>query len=332
MDLSTSSCPILRAALRTRWHALSGRWSQRRLGVPVIVEDRPGASSIIGMEACAKAKSDGQTLCLTVADSLSYNPQFSPSCHTIRTRASRRWSGWHGPIILLVANAKAPFNNYKEMIAYAKANPGKLNWGTWGPATLPDLYLRWIASNAGVDITAIPYGGAGKSKYRRLFRRGRHHLHGIRRGGAANQGRQDQAFVTIGDKRSPFMPESADRLAKRAAIPDLRAILESCSRRGRRSRSSIGSTPNSLRQLPIRRCRNFTGSRRWCGNRTHPSSSPPSPRLTVRPQPKSSRASASSHKMPCRNRKKLMVDIHDLYPASSATSIWRRRTRRWTRS
>src|SRR5665213_1943463 len=45
------------------------------LGVPVIVEDRPGASSIIGMEACANAKSDGQTLCLTVADSLSYNPQ-----------------------------------------------------------------------------------------------------------------------------------------------------------------------------------------------------------------------------------------------------------------
>ena len=45
------------------------------IGEPVIVEDRPGASSIIGMEACAKAKSDGQTLCLTVADSLSYNPQ-----------------------------------------------------------------------------------------------------------------------------------------------------------------------------------------------------------------------------------------------------------------
>ena len=159
------------------------------LGVPVVVEDRPGASSIIGMEACANAKSDGQTLCLTVADSLSYNPQlfarlpYDPD----KSFASVVRLAWTNN--LLVANAKTPFNNYKEMIAYAKANPGKLNWGTWGPATLPDLYLRWIASRAGVDITAIPYGGAGKANPRRLFWRSRHHLHGIWRGGPPNQSR-----------------------------------------------------------------------------------------------------------------------------------------------
>jgi len=130
---------------------------------PVIVENRPGASSIVGMETCAKAKPDGLTVCLTVADSLSYNPQlfanlpydpdtgFAPVIRLAWTNN------------LLVANAKAPFDSYKAMIQYAKANPGKLNWATWGPATLPDLYLRWISARVGVVIQAIPYKGAAQA-------------------------------------------------------------------------------------------------------------------------------------------------------------------------
>ena len=99
-------------------------------GQRVIVEDRPGASSIIGMQACAKAAPDGYTVCITVPDSLSYNPHlfsdlpydpesdFAPVTNLALTNN------------LLVANANTPFNNYKEMIAYAKAKPGALNWGT----------------------------------------------------------------------------------------------------------------------------------------------------------------------------------------------------------
>jgi tripartite-type tricarboxylate transporter receptor subunit TctC len=57
---------------------------------PVIVENRPGASSIIGMEACANAKPDGHTVCLTVADSLSIIRSCSRISRMIRTKASRR--------------------------------------------------------------------------------------------------------------------------------------------------------------------------------------------------------------------------------------------------
>ena len=177
------------------------------IGQPVIVEDRPGASSIIGMDACAKAKPDGQTLCLTVADSLSYNPQLFANLPYDPDKS-------FVPIIrlawtnnLLVANGKAPFNTYKEMIAYAKANPGKLNWGTWGPATLPDLYLRWIAAHDGVNITAIPYGGAGKANLAVYSGEVDITYMGFGVAGPQIKDGRIKPLVAVGDKRSPFMPD-----------------------------------------------------------------------------------------------------------------------------
>ena len=177
------------------------------IGHPVIVEDRPGASSIIGMDACAKAKPDGQTLCLTVADSLSYNPQLFANLPYDPDKS-------FAPIIklawtnnLLVANGKAPFNTYREMIAYAKANPGKLNWGTWGPATLPDLYLRWISAHDGVNITAIPYGGAGKANLAVYSGEVDITYMGFGVAGPQIKDGRIKPLVAVGDKRSPFMPD-----------------------------------------------------------------------------------------------------------------------------
>ena len=138
---------------------ITGAQVAEAVGQPVIIENRPGASSMLGMQACANAKPDGYTICVTVADSLSYNPQLFASLPYDPEQS-------FAPVMrlaltnnLLVANSKTPFNSYKEMTAYAKANPGKLNWATWGPATLPDLYLRWVSSQAGVKIQAIPYKG-----------------------------------------------------------------------------------------------------------------------------------------------------------------------------
>lgn len=178
------------------------------VGQPVIVENRPGASSIIGMEACANAKPDGQTVCLTVADSLSYNPQLFAKLPYDPDKSFT-------PIIrlawtnnLLVANAKAPFSGYKEMIKYARANPGKLNWGTWGPATLPDLYLRWICFLAGVDIQAIPYKG-GAAQANQAVYAGEVDMTYMGFGVAAPQiaAGTIKPLVAVGSKRSPLMPD-----------------------------------------------------------------------------------------------------------------------------
>ena len=178
------------------------------VGWPVIVENRPGASSIIGMEACANAKPDGQTVCLTVADSLSYNPQlfanlpYDPDKSFIPV-IRLAWTN-----NLLVANAKAPFGTYEEMIRYAKAHPGKLNWGTWGPATLPDLYLRWISFTAGVEIQAIPYKGGAAQANQALYS-GEVDMTYMGFGVAAPQiaAGTIKPLVAVGNKRSALMPD-----------------------------------------------------------------------------------------------------------------------------
>ena len=133
------------------------------LGQPVVVENRPGGGSMIGMVALAKSPPDGYTLAITTKEPLVYNPflysklpydaenDFAYVTHLVRTLG------------IIVANAAAPGNTFPEMIAYAKANPGKLNWATWGPGSSPAIYLEWIKHKNGVDITAIPYKGAGPS-------------------------------------------------------------------------------------------------------------------------------------------------------------------------
>jgi tripartite-type tricarboxylate transporter receptor subunit TctC len=178
------------------------------LGTPVIVENRPGASSMLGMQACASAPPNGQTVCITVPDSLSYNPQVFANLPYDPDKS-------FAPVIrlawtnnLLVAHAKSPFNSYAEMIAYAKTNPGKLNWGTWGPATLPDVYLRWIAAQAGVTIQAIPYKG-GATQVNPAVYAGEVDITYMGFGTAAPQiaAGAIKPIVAVGPRRLSFMPD-----------------------------------------------------------------------------------------------------------------------------
>ena len=132
-------------------------------GQPMLIENRPGASQIIGMQACAKSPPDGYTLCMATADSFSYNPHlftslpFDPDADFVPITNLVWIQG------LIVAHAAAPFGSYGELVTFAKANPGKVNWGTWGSASIPEVYMSWINHNAGVRITPIPYKGAGQA-------------------------------------------------------------------------------------------------------------------------------------------------------------------------
>ena len=183
-----------------------GPFLTETMGQPVVVETRPGGSAIIGMHACATSAPDGHTLCLAVADALSYNPAlfsdlpFNPDTDftpVINMGLSNN---------VLVAHAKAPFGNYREMIAHAKANPGKLNWATWGPASLPDLYLQWIKRSAGVDIIGIPYKGAGQANPAVMSGEADITYMGFGVSAPLIKAGKLKPIVTVGTRRSIFMP------------------------------------------------------------------------------------------------------------------------------
>ncbi len=130
------------------------------LGQPVVVENRPGANTAVGTGVCAKGAPDGYTICASgsavtlnplLYRSLPYDPEkdLAPITNMVFVDS------------VIVANAAMPFNNLREMIAYAKANPGKLNFGSFGEGSTGHLYLEWIKKNTGTDIAHIAYKGAG---------------------------------------------------------------------------------------------------------------------------------------------------------------------------
>ena len=194
------------------------------IGQQVVVENRPGGSAIIGIMACAKAPPDGYTVCLTVADSVSYNPYlikdlpYEPATDLVPVIYLVRGNS------MLFAKGNAPFNSFKEMIAYAKANPGALNWGTWGPASIPDVYLRWIKHQTGVNIAAVPYKGAGQAVPAVLA--GEVDASFMAIGAVLPHIRSGKlkALAIVGDQRSPLLPGTPS-LAEESADPGLRSYF-----------------------------------------------------------------------------------------------------------
>jgi tripartite-type tricarboxylate transporter receptor subunit TctC len=132
------------------------------LGQPIVVENRPGAGSVIGMQACAAAPPDGHTICMTVQDSLSYNPHLMASLPYDAERSFTPITnlGWNNGAI--VVNARTGITDFAGLIAAARARSGGLNWGTWGPASSPDILMRGVARATSVGFTAVSYGGAGQ--------------------------------------------------------------------------------------------------------------------------------------------------------------------------
>ena len=136
---------------------------RERFGQPVTVENRSGAAGNIGAEAMYKAPADGHTLLFTqpapiVVNQALYNKLgFEPERFVPIALVSIQ-------DIMLAANPKLPANDLKELIAYAKANPGKLNFGSSGAGSAPHLAAELFASMAGVKMVHVPYKGSGESQ------------------------------------------------------------------------------------------------------------------------------------------------------------------------
>jgi tripartite-type tricarboxylate transporter receptor subunit TctC len=129
------------------------------LGQPVIVENRVGAGGNIGMESVARSAPDGYTLLLTSDGAVLINPHlFKLGIDVAKDLQPIALAG-RSAIFLIVRNS-LPARNLAEFIAYAKANPGKLNYGSAGNGTLQHIAAEMLNSVAKIDTTHIPYKGS----------------------------------------------------------------------------------------------------------------------------------------------------------------------------
>ena len=137
---------------------LIGQWLSERLGQPFIIENRPGAGNSIGTEAVVRAPADGYTLLLvggfnavnaTFYDKLNYNfiRDIAPVASIVRT-----------PFVMVV-NPSVPAKSVPEFIAYAKANPGRITFGSAGIGGSNHLAGELFKFMAGVNMVHVPYRG-----------------------------------------------------------------------------------------------------------------------------------------------------------------------------
>jgi tripartite-type tricarboxylate transporter receptor subunit TctC len=137
---------------------------QDALGQPFVVENRPGASGNLALEAAAHAAPDGYTLFVGNVSTNAINE--STFAHTLQIRPSRDLVGVTKLVEtphVVVANPAFPPNTIAEMIEWTKRNPGKLNYASAGIGSYPHLDMLRFAKAANMEATHIPYkGGAGQ--------------------------------------------------------------------------------------------------------------------------------------------------------------------------
>jgi tripartite-type tricarboxylate transporter receptor subunit TctC len=137
---------------------LIGQWLSERLGRPFVIENRPGAGSNIGTEAVVHARPDGYTLLqvsvsnainATLYDKLNFNfiRDIAPIASIMRVPG------------VMEVNPSVPVKTVPEFIAYARANPGKINMASAGNGSAPHLYGELFKVMTGVDMLHVPYRG-----------------------------------------------------------------------------------------------------------------------------------------------------------------------------
>jgi len=185
----------------------------QRLGQSFVVENRAAGSGIVGADVVAKAPGDGYTLLFAFSSlsssaklisHLPYDPiaDFAP---VVLATTS--------PLVMFL-HPSVPANNLKEFIAYAKANPGKLNYGSSGPGSSPHLATELLMSMAGIRMTHIPYKGIAPAITAQL----------------ANEVQMSFTPIAVGmphAKAGRLRALASGGLQRSAAIPDVPTIAES---------------------------------------------------------------------------------------------------------
>jgi tripartite-type tricarboxylate transporter receptor subunit TctC len=186
---------------------------QARLGVPVVIENRVGGSGMVAGTYVARAEPDGHTLLVTSSANVT-NPQGVTMPYDIVADFAPIGMILEGPALILITNPSRPYRSVAELIAYGKANPGKLSFGSAGAATVNALAIAEFGTEAGIQIVEVPYRGITQA------------------GIAVVAGEIDGAFVFQGAAKPLVMEGKARGLASTAqkrdpGWPELPTMVES---------------------------------------------------------------------------------------------------------
>jgi tripartite-type tricarboxylate transporter receptor subunit TctC len=179
---------------------------QESLGQPVVVEDRPGAGSIVGTDSVAKSTPDGYTL-LMMSNTHTVNETLIPQKPFDLMRDFAPISGVNYSDLLMVIHPSVPANNLKEFIALAKSKPGALNYASSGNGTPYHMAGELFKAMAGVDLVHIPHKGSDGARNSILGGQVQMMFDAVPTMAANARAGKVKALATSGSKRSPVTPD-----------------------------------------------------------------------------------------------------------------------------
>jgi tripartite-type tricarboxylate transporter receptor subunit TctC len=131
------------------------------LGQPIVIENRPGASGLLGLQAALQGENDGHTFVLGQMGSMAVAPITNKQPFDVRSEfvpVAMAYTNY----MLIVANPAVPAKNLPELIAYSKSQPGQLKLATNGEGGFPHLAMELLKDRSGLDFVHVPYKGSGQ--------------------------------------------------------------------------------------------------------------------------------------------------------------------------
>jgi tripartite-type tricarboxylate transporter receptor subunit TctC len=180
---------------------------QQALGQPVVVENRPGAGGTIGADQVAKAAPDGHTL-LLMSNTHTANETLLPNRPYVLLRDLAPVAFVNVAHHVLVVHPSLGVNSLAELIAYCKANPGKLDYASSGPGTPYHVAGEIFRAMAGIEITHIPFRGSNEARTALIAGQVPMMFDAIPTMVEQARGGRVRALATTGPGRSPLLPDA----------------------------------------------------------------------------------------------------------------------------
>lgn len=185
---------------------LVGQKFSEAMGQQVVVDNRPGASGIIGTDLAAKAAPDGYTV-LMMSLTFAVNPSLRKKLPYDTEKDLAPVTLVASAPLMLVVHPSIPAKSVPEFLAYAKGNPGKLNFGSGGPGTTPHLAGEMLKTMSGIAMTHVPYKGGGPALADLMGGQIQLMLENIPSTLPHAKAGRLRALAVTGAKRSPLVPD-----------------------------------------------------------------------------------------------------------------------------